>query len=252
MRVLVGTSGYQYRAWRGPFYDERCKERDMLAAYSRALPTVEVNNTFYRMPKAEVLAKWAGQVPAEFRFAIKAPKRITHVLRLRNTADTVRYLFKNLEQLGDKLGCVLFQLPPFFRKDAERLRGFLKSLPAGARVSFEFRHESWDDAEVVDLLCERGAAWCVADMLDPVPELRPTAAFGYLRLRREVYSDEELSALRERLGVQPWREVYVYFKDEDDAPALANRLSTLFERQGPGLAKATDQSARTAGSKVAS
>jgi uncharacterized protein YecE (DUF72 family) len=239
MRILIGTSGYQYAAWRGHFYASTCKERDMLSAYAQQLPSVEVNNTFYRMPKPELLAKWAAQVPSDFRFAIKAPKRITHVLRLRHAQESLGSLFRALEQLGDKLGCVLFQLPPSLPKDTERLREFLQWLPSSARVSFEFRHESWQDPEVLELLRAHGAALCNADRVGPAMQLQSTAEFGYLRLRREAYSDEELRALHDRVCEQAWREVYAYFKDALDAPELARRLSALFERQGPGLAKTT-------------
>ena len=235
MRVLVGTSGYQYAAWRGSLYTATCKEREMLAAYSRVLTSVEINNTFYRMPTANILARWAQQVSSEFRFAIKAPKRITHVLRLRGARAPLAQLFTNLEQLGDKLGCVLFQLPPYLPKDAALLRAFLLQLPSGVRVSFEFRHDSWFDAEVLDVLRAHGAALCMVDVLDAASEPRATSDFGYLRLRREVYSDDELNALRDKLSAQGWRDVYAYFKSEDDAPALAARLAALFEPPRPGL-----------------
>jgi uncharacterized protein YecE (DUF72 family) len=230
MRVLIGTSGYQYTAWRGDFYDAKCKERDMLDAYARALPTVEVNNTFYRMPKPESFARWASQVPSGFLFSVKAPKRITHVQRLNAAADSMVYLFDGLKPLADKLGCVLFQLPAFFHKDAERLRAFLERLPAGSRACFEFRHESWQDAEVIDLLAKYGAALCAADPLDGAAALQPTAEFGYVRLGREQYSDDHLLALRELLCAQPWREVFVYFKHAGCAPDLARRFAALFEQ----------------------
>jgi uncharacterized protein YecE (DUF72 family) len=238
MRVFIGTSGYQYKEWRGHFYAATCKEREMLGAYAQLLPSVELNNTFSRMPKAERFGKLAAQVPDHFRFAIKAPKRITHVLRLRNADDALGYLFHGLEQLGDKLGCVLFQLPPSFRKDVPRLRDFLARVPLGRRVSCEFRHESWSDPEVLDVLRERGAALCVADMFEPATQLQATADFGYLRLRRDAYSDEALQALRDRVQEQTWREVYVYFKAEVGAPELARRLTAVFDRQDPGLGEA--------------
>jgi uncharacterized protein YecE (DUF72 family) len=238
MRVWVGTSGYQYKAWRGSFYAAACKERDMLAAYAAELPSVEINNTFYGMPKAEVLAKWASQVPERFRFVIKAPRLITHRLRLEDAKDAVSQLFENLTQLGAKLACVLFQLPPNFAKDLQRLRKFLSLLPREVRVSFEFRHASWNHAQVLALLREHGAAWCMADMHEPTAPLVATADFGYLRLRREVYSDAELNALYDRLSAQRFGEVFVFFKHEDDAPSLARRLIAVCERTGPGLAKA--------------
>lgn len=231
MQVRIGTSGYQYKFWRGTFYADKLKEADMLAAYAKQLPTVEINNTFYRMPKREVLAKWASQVPDDFRFAIKAPQRITHIERLKNTgeSDSVAYLFGNLEALGDKLGVVLFQLPPNLKKDMERLRSFFLRLPGSARVSFEFRHDSWNDAEVSDALRERGIALCTADTDDGPSELTPTADFGYVRLRRETYSDAELREWAARIHAQPFRQAFVYFKHEEEAPAFAARLRAACE-----------------------
>ncbi|HEX2676072.1 MAG TPA: DUF72 domain-containing protein [Polyangiales bacterium] len=232
MRARVGTSGYQYKFWRGSFYDEKLKEADMLPAYAAQLETVEINNTFYRMPKREVLAKWASQVPDGFRFAIKAPQRITHIERLKPPAegksDSVSYLFTNLEALGDKLGMVLFQLPPNLKKDMPRLQAFLARVPSGARISFEFRHESWNDPEVTDFLRERGIALCTADVDDGDTQLVPTAPFGYVRLRREVYSDDELAVWAKRIAAEPWSEVFVYFKHEEEAPSFAKRLISCF------------------------
>jgi uncharacterized protein YecE (DUF72 family) len=240
MLVRIGTSGYQYKFWRGTFYAEKLKEAEMLAAYAAQLDTVEINNTFYRMPRREVLEKWASQVPASFRFSIKASQRITHIERLKPSTgergDSVAYLFSNLEALGDKLGVVLFQLPPNLKKDMERLRAFFERLPASARVSFEFRHESWNDAEVNDFLRERGASLCTADLDEGDCELTPTAPLGYVRLRREVYDDALLATWAQRIAAQPWREVFVFFKHEEEAPSFAKRLRTCFDALGLGQA----------------
>ncbi len=236
MKVLIGTSGYQYKFWRGSFYPEKLKEADMLRAYGAQLPTVEINNTFYRMPKREVLAKWATQVPDTFRFSIKAPQRITHIERLKPVAegasDSVAYLFGNLEALGAKLGVVLFQLPPNMKKDMERLRVFLARIPQGVRTSFEFRHESWNDPEVNALLREHGVTLCTADVDDGDYTLTPTTDFGYVRLRREKYADDELAVWAKRIATEPWREVFVFFKHEEAAPAFAARLRACFGSLG--------------------
>ncbi len=236
MQVRIGTSGYQYKQWRGSFYGEKCKDADMLAAYATQLDSVEINNTFYRMPKREVLARWAQQVPESFRFAIKAPQRITHVQRLKAEDDSLELLLENLQVLGDKLGVVLFQLPPFLRKDEERLGKFLERLPKGLPVSFEFRHESWNDAAVHAQLREHGAALCTADVDEGDCELVATARFGYLRLRRELYSDAELAAWAARIEAQAWERAFVYFKHEDDATVLARRLRACFEGSARALA----------------
>jgi uncharacterized protein YecE (DUF72 family) len=229
MRVRVGTSGYQYAFWRGHFYSERCKEGEMLAEYGAKLPTVEINNTFYRMPKPAVLERWASQVSENFRFSLKASRRITHQQRLKEVGDNVGYLFATAAALGDKLGVVLFQLPPNLRKDLARLDAFLAALPASSRVALEFRHESWFDDEVYERLRAREVALCICDEGEgerAVPFVA-TSAFGYLRLRRERYTDEELAQVASAVASQPWSEAYAFFKHEEDAPELAARLQRL-------------------------
>jgi uncharacterized protein YecE (DUF72 family) len=226
MRVRVGTSGYQYKFWRGHFYSESCKEAGMLAEYGTKLPTVEVNNTFYRMPKPAVMARWAEQVPDGFRFAVKASRRITHIKRLKEVESDVAYLFESARELGPKLGPVLFQLPPNLRCDRARLVAFLAALPAGASAAIEFRHESWFDEEVYGLLRERGVALCISDEGEgeKATPFVATAEFGYLRLRREVYEPAELAAIAEQVKAQAWSDAYAFFKHEQDAPELAARL----------------------------
>ncbi|HEX2661131.1 MAG TPA: DUF72 domain-containing protein, partial [Polyangia bacterium] len=161
MQIFTGTSGFSYPAWRGSFYPPKLKATEMLAYYAGHLKTVEINNTFYRMPKAEALAAWAATTPASFRFAPKAPQQITHRQRLVGSADTLAHFWKTLEALGDKLGPALFQLPPFQRKDLPRLTDFLALMPVGARAAFEFRHASWFEDDVYAALAARGAALCV-------------------------------------------------------------------------------------------
>jgi uncharacterized protein YecE (DUF72 family) len=230
MQVLVGTSGYSYREWKGSFYPEDLKPADMLRFYASRFPTVEINNTFYRMPGKDMIARWAEEVPAGFTFVLKAPRRITHELRLStDSADAVSYLFATGGLLGDRLGPVLFQLPPFLRKDVERLRAFLDLLPAERLVAFEFRHETWFDDEVYDVLRAKGVALCAADTEesgDGGADVVPTASWGYLRLRRADYVEADLSRWAERIQAQPWQRAFVFFKHEDEGkgPALAAQL----------------------------
>lgn len=235
MRLYIGTSGYQYKFWRGHFYSERCKEADMLSEYGAQLGSVEVNNTFYRMPKSEVVARWAAQVPDDFRFAIKASQRITHKLRLKECEEPLGYLKSSLQQLGDKLGVVLFQLPPFLKADVPRLSTFLSVVPEGMPVAMEFRHESWNCDATYEALRARGAALCLADVDDNNTEAPwvHTAPFAYVRLRREEYSEADLQAFADRLLAQPLEAAFIYFKHEEPAAQLAQRLSRICaERKG--------------------
>jgi uncharacterized protein YecE (DUF72 family) len=226
VNVLVGTSGFSYDEWSGVFYPEGLKPQGRLRYYAERFRTVEVNNTFYRMPKKEVLERWRGETPEGFVFVLKASQRITHRERLRDSGDSVAYFFENAAALGDKLGPTLFQLPPNMKKDAARLASFLDVL-GDRRAAFEFRHESWMDDEVHALLRSRGAALCSADMDDSGEEgapLVPTADWGYLRLRRAEYSAEDLTGWAGRLRGQGWREAYVFLKHEVKGPALARAL----------------------------
>jgi uncharacterized protein YecE (DUF72 family) len=227
LRLLAGTSGWSYDAWSGPFYPAELKARDRLAFYAAQLPAVEVNNTFYRMPKRSVLEGWAAQVPETFRFALKASQRITHHKRLRDAGDEVGYLLQTTEALGPRLGALLFQLPPNLKLDLERFDAFLDLLPEGPRAAFEFRHPSWSDAAVHERLRARGFAWVVADVEEAAaPPLVATAPWGYLRLRRPGYAAADLDAWLERLRAAGLQEAFVFFKHEDEgaAPRLAAQL----------------------------
>ena len=230
MQIRVGTSGYQYAFWRGHFYSEGCKEAGMLTEYGQKLPTVEINNTFYRMPKREVLERWASQVPAGFQFTLKASRRITHIKRLKEVGDDVRYLLENARVLGDKLAAVLFQLPPNLKHDLARLDAFLEAMPPATRAAVEFRHESWFSDDVYARLRARDVALCISDEGEgeKATPFVATASYGYLRLRREVYADAELLELAQRVRAQVWTDAYAYFKHEQDAPELAARLQRLF------------------------
>jgi uncharacterized protein YecE (DUF72 family) len=201
----------------------------MLGYYAQHLSAVEINNTFYRLPKASVLAGWAEQVPDGFRFALKASRRITHIKRLRDAVEETAYLFRAAGSLGVHLGPILFQLPPYLRKDLGRLSSFLETLPARATAAFEFRHPSWFDDEVYQCLQARDVALCVADTDEGDAALVATAAWGYLRLRRGAYTEADLALWAQRVRAQDWRHAYVFFKHEDEAagPRLAARFRAL-------------------------
>jgi uncharacterized protein YecE (DUF72 family) len=227
VNVRVGTSGYSYAEWKGTFYPEKMAAKDMLTYYAGRFSTVEINNTFYRMPKEDLLNGWAAQVPESFTFVIKAPQRISHIRRLKDCADLLSYLFQVTATLGARLGPILFQLPPNFRKDVPRLRGFFEQMPERRRVAFEFRHASWFDDETFAALRDHGAALCVADTgEEPVAPLAATADWGYLRLRREDFSDAELGEWAKRITAQPWSDAFVFLKHEEEGrgPKLAARL----------------------------
>jgi uncharacterized protein YecE (DUF72 family) len=232
MRVRVGTSGYSYKEWKGIFYPDDLPAAKMLSFYAGRFDSVEINNTFYRMPNPEMVGKWGEQVPDGFTFVLKAPQRITHQKRLAGAEGDVAHFFDVAETLGEKLGPVLFQLPPFARKDAVKLRDFLAALPPARKVAFEFRHDSWCDEEIYELLRGRDAALCLADTdetTNPDALVIPTASWGYLRLRRTEYADADLAAWAGRVGRQRWEEAYVFFKHEDEArgPLFGERFRAL-------------------------
>jgi uncharacterized protein YecE (DUF72 family) len=236
VRLLAGSSGFAYKPWKGPFYPDGLPDAGMLAYYAARLPTVEINNTFYRLPKPEVLEGWAGQTPPGFRFVLKASRRITHIQRLKEAGELLDYLFRTAATLGDRLGPLLFQLPPHMKKDLDRLRVFLELVPKDRRVTLEFRHASWFEDDVFELLHAHDAALCYAetDADDEEGEtlsvpLVATAGWGYLRLRREDYTDADLESWASRINAQPWSEAYVFFKHEDTAaaPLTARRLMEL-------------------------
>jgi len=230
MDVLAGTSGFAFKEWKGPFYPEKLPQKDMLSYYADRFRTVEVNNTFYRLPKRSVLEGWAAQVPDAFRFVVKASRRITHFTRLKEESfEPLAYLMENTAVLGEKLGAVLFQLPPNLKKDLPRLEAFLGQLPPDRRFTFEFRHDSWLDDEVYDLLRAHDVALCSADVSEEGAPVVPTADWGYLRLRRVAYDDVALGDWAAQIAAQPWKAVYVFFKHEEEGtgPKLAKRFLEL-------------------------
>ena len=227
MKLHVGTSGYSYKEWKGNFYPEDLPAKEMLSYYSRRLPAVEINNTFYRLPQPSMIENWKAQVPAQFRFSIKATQRITHIKRLKNSADETKYLLDTAALLEERLGVVLFQLPPNFKKDPERLKDFLDLLPAEARAAFEFRHESWFDEETFDLLRGRDCALVASDTDEkPLTEIISTARWGYLRLRRTAYDENDLAEWMKRVQDEKWKDAFIFFKHEDEGtgPKLAARF----------------------------
>ncbi len=236
-RLHAGTSGYSYKEWKGPFYPEKMKPSDMLGFYAEKLSAVEINNTFYRMPKKSVLETWADQVSEDFRFAIKASRRITHFKRLKDAGEPLGFLLENVEVLGDRLGVVLFQLPPNMKCDLERLDTFCKLLPEDLPAAFEFRHESWQDEAVHDRLRARNFATVIVDSEeeDP-PELVKTADWGYLRLRRPDYDRAALANWALDIARQEWQRSFVFFKHEDDGagPRMAAEfLEVAAETRAP-------------------
>ena len=226
-KVRIGTSGYSYAEWKGNFYPEKMAAKGMLRYYAERFSTVEINNTFYRMPTEKLLSGWAEQVPESFTFVIKAPKRITHDKRLKECRELLTFLFSVTTTLGSRLGPLLFQLPPNFKKDLPRLQAFFDDMPERRRMAIEFRHASWFDDEVFETLRAHGAALCVADTgEEPVAPLVATTDWGYLRLRREDFSDEDLRDWARRIREQPWKEAYVFLKHEEEGkgPKMAARL----------------------------
>jgi len=240
VKALVGTSGFAYDEWKGSFYPTDLAKDRMLSHYGTKLPSVEINNTFYRMPKQSVLEQWAAAVPADFRFALKASRRITHIGRLKNAADPLGYLFSTLAALGEKLGAILFQLPPNLRRDDALLADFLALLPQGCPAAMEVRHASWFDDAVLEALRARGVALVGGDTEEGAapPPLVATADFGYLRLRAEQYDEAAIVDWAERIQALPWRHAFVYFKHETLGPAYAARLLECFGAGRPGLEKA--------------
>jgi uncharacterized protein YecE (DUF72 family) len=216
MRLLAGTSGYAFKEWKGPFYPEKMKDAEMLGFYASKFPTVEINNTFYRLPKENVLLEWAAQVPEHFTFAIKASQRITHHARLKEESfDTVDFLLKNTAALGTRLGPILFQLPPNLKKDLDRLRAFIARLPKDRRYTVEFRHESWFDDDVFAALREHNVAFCVSEQTDFKTPVVSTADWGYLRLHRLDYDDATLVEWSNLVKSHAWTDAYVFFKHDE-------------------------------------
>ncbi len=233
MKFWIGTSGFQYAAWKGNFYPEDLPVAKMLPFYAERLSTTEINYTFHRIPAAKTINNWKQLTPENFRFGLKAPQKITHFAKLRDCADTLRYFYDVVSGLGEKLGPVLFQLPPNFKKDSFVLGDFINGLPGGMRAAFEFRHESWFEDEIFDLLRAAKAALCVADTEKLETPKIATANYGYLRLRREDYTRNDIERWVEFVRQQDrgWNDAFVYFKHEEAGigPRLAKQMAELLE-----------------------
>jgi uncharacterized protein YecE (DUF72 family) len=232
MKIYIGTSGWSYKEWKGSFYPPRLPAGEMLRHYASRFPTVEVNNSFYRLPTDRVLAAWAEQVPPEFRFVLKASRRITHFNRLTNQDGSLEFFLQAVNPLGARRGPTLFQLPPTFAKDAGRLREFLARLPGQEPAAFEFRHESWFDEEIYQLLRDRDAALVAVDEDEsegPGAPLVATAGWGYLRLRRSSYGTPALERWAGRAYDQPWGQAYVFLKHEEGSPVGPAQAEALRE-----------------------
>lgn len=236
--IRAGTSGYSYKSWCGDFYPAGTKSQDYLSAYAAQLPTVEINNTFYRMPKTHVLEQWRDQVPEDFRFVIKASRRITHMGRLKNVDEATGYLLRGLDVLGEKLGCVLFQLPPNMRLDRDRLLAFQDLLPESLPVAFEFRHESWNDVDVDALLSARNHALVINDETGQKPKAMPGGPLIYARLRAESYSPRVLKQWHAQIAAADSEQSFVFFKHEESAagPQLALNFMALDRPGAPAKA----------------
>jgi uncharacterized protein YecE (DUF72 family) len=232
-KLLAGASGYSFKEWKGVFYPEDIKADEMLPYYAEHLSTVEINNTFYRMPKPELLEKWAADTPEHFAFVLKAPQRLTHIKKLEDCASDLEYFLKSAESLGRKRGPILFQLPPWMKKDLGKLDRFLALLPEGARAAFEFRHATWFDDETYALLKARHATLAASETDEKTgafgPPVLATTEWGYFRLRRTDYTEADLLAWIARIREQPWSEAWIFFKHEDEgnAATLAASLKSL-------------------------
>ena len=223
--VWVGTSGYNYPEWKGSFYPLDLPSARMLPYYAARFPTVEINYTFYRMPTEKLVGGWAAQTPDPYKLTLKAPRRITHDSRLKNCAELVDGFCRVAGTLGHKLGALLFQLPPNLKKDLPRLAAFLALLPESHRAAFEFRNDTWFDEDVYSALKGAGAALVLSEREDNAPPpLVETASWGYVRLRLETYSDDDLRQWAAKLAATKWRETFVYFMHEPTAPAYAKTL----------------------------
>jgi uncharacterized protein YecE (DUF72 family) len=237
MKLHAGTSGFAFKEWKGSFYPSDLRDDAMLGYYASKFPSVEINNTFYRLPKEGVLQAWAAQVPEPFTFAIKASQRITHYARLKpESASAVEFLLKNTSSLAGRLGPILFQLPPNLKKDIDRLRGFLGTLPSDRRYTIEFRHESWFEDDVFDALRERDIPLCITEQPEFAAPVVSTATWGYARLHRFDYDAAMLSEWAKRIAAQPWNEAYVFFKHDEgvgSGPPAVGAFIETFETARP-------------------
>jgi uncharacterized protein YecE (DUF72 family) len=230
--IRIGTSGFSYKEWLGGFYPENLPATKMLGYYAERMPTVEINYTFRAMPKTQMLEGWASRTPANFRFALKAPQRITHFAKLRDVKETTDTFIDRASVMGERCAPALFQLPPDFKLDLPLLRDFLAILKGRLRAAFEFRNPSWFDASVMTVLADNGAALCIAETEKLASPIERTAPHVYVRLRKETYDDAGLDEWAKNLKslAAAGGEIFVYFKHETSAPDLAARLRAKLDR----------------------
>lgn len=235
MHFWIGTSGFQYPEWKGSFYPEKISTPRMLPYYAERFSSTESNYSFRSIPSLKTINAWAAATPSRFRFSFKAPQKVTHFAKLRGSAATLRYFHEAISPLGEKMGVVLFQLPPTFKKDASLLASFLKDLPSGMRAAFEFRHQSWFDDEVFGCLRDRQVALCIAESEELATPPVATADFGYLRLRREDYAPAQIKRWTRWIEEQRsrWAESFVYFKHEEHAagPKFAQQMQAALRKR---------------------
>jgi uncharacterized protein YecE (DUF72 family) len=223
-------SGYSYKEWKPNFYPAELKADQMLAFYAARFEAVEINNTFYRMPTEKVLMQWQEEVPPGFLFGLKAPRRITHMSRLKDSAENLEYFMRTASCLGERLGPTLFQLPPNFKKDLPLLEEFLALVPRRWITAFEFRHPSWFEDPVYEALRQHNAALCIVDDVEGGTPVVATADWGYLRLRRTDYTDLDLERWAQSISGQPWERAFSFFKHEEDGgagPLIALRMRQI-------------------------
>jgi uncharacterized protein YecE (DUF72 family) len=228
MNHWIGTSGFQYAEWKGTFYPEDLPASKMLPFYAEQFTTTEVNYSFRRIPSPKTIQNWWEATPERFKFSLKAPQKVTHFAKLKNCADTMRYFCQVISDLEAKLGPVLFQLPPNLQKDTGLLAAFLEDVPAGLRAAFEFRHPSWFDEEVFAVLNAKNIALCIAESEDLRTPVVATADYGYLRLRREDYTEADMTRWAEAIQAKKdvWPDAFVYLKHEESGmgPKLGRQL----------------------------
>jgi uncharacterized protein YecE (DUF72 family) len=233
MNTWVGTSGFQYTEWKGNFYPEDLPTAKMLPYYAERLTTTEINYTFHRIPAAKTIENWNKLTPAKFRFALKAPQKITHWSKLRDCGDTMRFFHDVVSGLGEKLGPILFQLPPNFKKDAVLLAEFVNCFPTGMRAAFEFRHDSWFGDDVWEIFKSRNVALCLNETADFAAPKISTADYGYLRLRREDYTKADIEGWAKfvRGHNTDWKDAFIYFKHEEAGmgPKFAKQMMELVD-----------------------
>lgn len=230
MAVLVGTSGWQYDDWRGRFYPKDLPKSEWLRYFSEAFPTVEVNNTFYQLPKEETFVAWRQASADGFLVTVKASRYITHLRRLRDCRDPVRLLWSRCRRLGKKLGPVLFQLPPNFKADVDLLRAFLRLLPESMRPAFEFRHPSWETGETHRALDEAGCALVLADRPGARPPGVVTGGWSYIRFHQGTplgpgYTRAKLRRWADRITDMQARDAFVYFNNDTGGAAVRDAMT---------------------------